>query len=136
MRREKLFSNQGFYPFIVESNVLLHREAIEQGCLMFERLLKQRAPERPVRVLDLACGGEPVVMASIMESFLVGLSRYYLRFICGSGYAVIEHASIFKNNHLCCHFADINPRNLHLIFPLSLILLCFSKLIFGPLKSQ
>jgi ubiquinone/menaquinone biosynthesis C-methylase UbiE len=69
MRREKLFSNDGFYPFIVESNVLLHREAIDHGCLMVARLLKQRNPQRPVYVLDLACGGEPVAMAKIMGHF-------------------------------------------------------------------
>ena len=69
MRREKLFSNDGFYPFIVESNVLLHREAIENGRQMVEQLLKNRTPERPVTVLDLACGGEPVVIAKIMEYF-------------------------------------------------------------------
>ena len=69
MRREKLFSNDGFYPFIVESNVLLHREAFDSGRRMFELLLKKRAPKRPVTVLDLACGGEPVVIAKIMESF-------------------------------------------------------------------
>ena len=69
MRREKLFSNDGFYPFIVESNVLLHHEAIENGRQMVERLLKNCTPERPVTVLDLACGGEPVVIAEIMEHF-------------------------------------------------------------------
>ncbi len=69
MRREKLFSNDGFYPFIVESNVLLHREAIDAGRQMVELLLNRRAPEQPVTVLDLACGGEPVVIAKIMESF-------------------------------------------------------------------
>ncbi|MFW2371909.1 MAG: class I SAM-dependent methyltransferase [Gammaproteobacteria bacterium] len=69
MRREKLFSNDGFYPFIVESNVLLHREAIDLGRQMFERLLQTQTPDRPVSVLDLACGGEPVVIAKIMDSF-------------------------------------------------------------------
>lgn len=69
MRREKLFSNDGFYPFIVESNVLLHREAIEAARYLFELLLKKRMPEQPVTVLDLACGGEPVVIAQIMASF-------------------------------------------------------------------
>lgn len=69
MRREKLFSNAGFYPFIVESNVLLHREAIDYGRQLFERLLTKRAPEQAVHVLDLACGGEPVAIAKIMGSF-------------------------------------------------------------------
>jgi len=69
MRREELFSNDGFYPFIVESNVLLHREAFDSGRRMFELLLEKRTPARPVTVLDLACGGEPVVIADIMDSF-------------------------------------------------------------------
>ncbi|HEY9053101.1 MAG TPA: class I SAM-dependent methyltransferase [Gammaproteobacteria bacterium] len=69
MRREKLFSNAGFYPFIVESNVLLHREAIDNGRHLLQQLLKKWAAERTVHVLDLACGGEPVAIARIMKSF-------------------------------------------------------------------
>ena len=69
MRREKLFSNHGFYPFIVDSNVLLHRQAVDQGRIAVERLLKQRDPQEPVHVLDLACGGEPVAIANIMAHF-------------------------------------------------------------------
>ena len=69
MRREKLFSHDGFYPFIVESNLLLHHEAIDSGRRLVELLLKNRPSDQPVTVLDLACGGEPVVIAKIMESF-------------------------------------------------------------------
>ena len=69
MRREKLFSNQGFYPFIVDSNVLLHREAVDCGRQLFERLLKGWPAEQAVSVLDLACGGEPIAIAEIMQSF-------------------------------------------------------------------
>ena len=69
MRREKLFSNAGLYPFIVESNVLLHREAIDNGRQLLVQLFKKWKQERTVHVLDLACGGEPVAIAKIMESF-------------------------------------------------------------------
>ncbi|MCG8423449.1 MAG: class I SAM-dependent methyltransferase [Proteobacteria bacterium] len=69
MRREKLFSKHGFYPFIVESNVLLHREAIEYGSRVVGHLLSLREDDRPVAVLDLACGGQPVSIAQMMGNF-------------------------------------------------------------------
>jgi SAM-dependent methyltransferase len=68
MRRERLFSQGGFYAFLVESNVLMHREAAEQGTRIVHRWLVGRHEERPLRVLDLACGGMPVTIDRIMGS--------------------------------------------------------------------
>lgn len=69
MRREQLFSRDGFYSFVVESNVLLHREAIAQGGDLLAERLAARPAEAPVRVLDLACGGMPVTTAAWMRRF-------------------------------------------------------------------
>lgn len=66
MRREKVFSKGGFYGFMVESNLLLHREAIENGWQAIKAIPAVVNPRRPVRVLDLACGGQPISIARMM----------------------------------------------------------------------
>lgn len=69
MREEQLFSKQGFYAFVVQSNVLLHKEAIEQGRRVLEHFLAGHKVGEPIRVLDLACGGEPISISAIMRHF-------------------------------------------------------------------
>lgn len=69
MRREKLFSKDGFYSFIVQSNALLHHEAVEYGRRVVAQLLALRGTDEPVSILDLACGGEPISIAEIMRHF-------------------------------------------------------------------
>lgn len=68
MRREALFNRDGFYSFVVQSNALLHREAVEAGIEALRALL---APARRARlaVLDLACGGEPIAIGQILAAF-------------------------------------------------------------------
>ena len=120
MRREKLFSTDGFYPFIVDSNVLLHREAIDHGRLVAARLLQKRDPERPVYVLDLACGSEPVVMARIMAHFSgwqfhytgidinpdqVGQARTQFKFPDN-----VEYVSLVEGNAWDYHAAELSQK--------------------------
>ena len=69
MRREKLFNRSGFYGFLLETNVLLHREAAEAGIAALASVLDLWPEEETVSVLDLACGGWPVTIAEIMEAF-------------------------------------------------------------------
>ncbi len=69
MRREKIFSRDGFYSFVVQSNVLLHRELIEQGTAILGTLLESRSNPDAVQVLDLACGGQPISIAEMMRRF-------------------------------------------------------------------
>lgn len=73
MRREKLFSKDGFYSRVLDSNALLHREAITQGRHVVARFLSNFSTksrhEQPVKVLDLACGGVPVSITAIMAAF-------------------------------------------------------------------
>jgi hypothetical protein len=69
MQREELFSQSGFYGFLLQSNVLLHREAAAAAVEAVGVVLNSLEPEDPVGVLDLACGGWPVTIAEVMEAF-------------------------------------------------------------------
>jgi SAM-dependent methyltransferase len=69
MRREELFSRSGYYRFLLDSNALLHREAAEVATDGLASLLRARALEKPIKVLDLACGGWPVAIAGVMANF-------------------------------------------------------------------
>jgi len=69
MRREELFSRSGFYGFLLESNLLLHREAIRDAIEALRPVLAMRDKSLPVAVLDLACGGWPVAIADVMAAY-------------------------------------------------------------------
>ena len=69
MRSEKLFNRSGFYGFLLETNILLHREAAQAGIVALASVLDLWPEEERVSVLDLACGGWPVTIAEIMEAF-------------------------------------------------------------------
>ena len=69
MRREELFNSSGYYRFLLDSNVLLHREAAAAATATLAPLLQERAPDQPVKVLDLACGGWPMAIAGVMAAF-------------------------------------------------------------------
>jgi len=69
MRREELFSRSGFYGFLLDSNVLLHREAARAAIEAYRPVLEAAATGAPVPVLDLACGGWPVTISEVMAAF-------------------------------------------------------------------
>jgi len=69
MRREELFNRSGYYRFLLDSNSLLHREAAAAAIEALTPLLRKRAPDDPVKVLDLACGGWPNAIARVMATF-------------------------------------------------------------------
>ena len=69
MRREKLFSKDGCYSRVLASNVLLHDEAVSYGAYVVKALLERLDPARTIRVLDLACGAEPVSIIKILNHF-------------------------------------------------------------------
>ena len=67
MRRESVFNEGGLYELAVKKNLCLHREAIETGYdIIKTHWAKKRGPSSTVRVLDLACGGKPLIIAEIM----------------------------------------------------------------------
>jgi SAM-dependent methyltransferase len=69
MRREALFSRSGFYGFLLQSNVLLHREATRDAIAAVRPLLRSNGSHRAIVVLDLACGGWPVTIADLMAAY-------------------------------------------------------------------
>jgi len=69
MKEEKFFDADGFYQFIVESNCILHREGVEYGRQAVEGLVEDLNFDQEVRVLDLACGGNPISICQILSSF-------------------------------------------------------------------
>ena len=69
MRREKLFSKDGCYSRVLANNVLLHDVAVSYGTRVVKNLLKNHEPARMIRVLDLACGAEPVSISKILNHF-------------------------------------------------------------------
>jgi len=69
MRREQLFSRSGYYRHLLDINVLLHREATQASVRELAGLLRGRASNQPLRVLDLACGGLPVTIAGVLDAF-------------------------------------------------------------------
>ena len=76
MRREALFSRSGFYGFLLQTNALLHREAVDAAVAAFAPVVRGRDGAVPVTVLDLACGGWPVTISTVMEAFPERRFRY------------------------------------------------------------
>ncbi|MBY0356733.1 MAG: class I SAM-dependent methyltransferase [Candidatus Obscuribacterales bacterium] len=68
MRNEQLFSKGGFYQFIVQSNAILHKEAAQAGHEAIARFLKT-TNKKHIALLDLACGGMPISICRMVESF-------------------------------------------------------------------
>lgn len=66
MRREPLFSRSGYYRYLLDINVLLHREAAGATRRALEDWRRLHPTGRPARVLDLACGGLPLTIAEVM----------------------------------------------------------------------
>lgn len=69
MRKEKLFSKDGCYSRVVESNALFHREAIIHGSNVIKKLLNKNKSNKTLNVLDLACGAEPVSITEMLSHF-------------------------------------------------------------------
>jgi hypothetical protein len=69
MRREPLFSRSGYYRFLLDCNVLLHREAAAAARAALAGWPGTPRSGSGVRVLDLACGGVPLTIAGVMGAF-------------------------------------------------------------------
>jgi SAM-dependent methyltransferase len=69
MHREAVFNRAGSYAFVLESNALAHREALDVARRVVARWMAGRERSGPLRVLDLACGGAPVTIAGVMAGF-------------------------------------------------------------------
>ncbi len=69
MRREPLFNRSGYYRFLLDVNALLHREAAAAATAVLEDGTRTVPSDRPLRVLDLACGGLPLTISAVMGAF-------------------------------------------------------------------
>jgi SAM-dependent methyltransferase len=69
MKDERFFDADGFYQFLVEKNVLLHKEAVKFGIDAVTAMLAKQEAKPQITVLDLACGGAPLSICKILEKF-------------------------------------------------------------------
>jgi len=69
MKNEQVFSEGGFYSFVVETDTLLHSAACEIGKVLLNEIIQKRKTNAPIQVLDLACGSLPVAISEVMASF-------------------------------------------------------------------
>ena len=67
MRDEQLFSKGGYYAFLLDSNVLLHREAVVATRQALLGWVTRRPTAQTLTVLDLACGGMPVTICNALS---------------------------------------------------------------------
>ncbi len=77
MRREGVFSKDGAYAFNVARNLLLHQEAARVCTKVVADWLMGRSAASVIRVLDLACGGMPVVFNGVMKQFVTHRFEYH-----------------------------------------------------------
>ncbi len=68
MQNERLFNQSGFYGFVLQSNVLLHRQAAVVATEKLGGWLAEQPGNPAVRILDLACGGWPASIAAVMAN--------------------------------------------------------------------
>ncbi len=68
MKKEQLFKQDGVYYAIVTHNVLMHDEITELGTQIFKTFFENSTFDRPIKVLDLACGGTPVSVSDMIEN--------------------------------------------------------------------
>lgn len=69
MKNEKVFSQNGAYDYIVDNNIIMHREAMVSGIRFLSQWIAKIEPPRSLRILDLACGGRPVTIDSMLREF-------------------------------------------------------------------
>lgn len=69
MRHETVFSKGGAYRYIVEHDLLLHQEAMHTVHQILKKWAEAHPQQSTVRVLDLACGGAPIIIAKAMGEF-------------------------------------------------------------------
>lgn len=67
MKQEKAFSKNGAYSFILDSNLLLHKQVSSTGRTYLQSWLQAFPKDRVLNILDLACGGEPRSISDMIE---------------------------------------------------------------------
>ncbi len=113
MRREELFNRDGVYSTLVTCNLLMHREATETGIGFLKILSDQRKANRPIRVLDLACGSLPVAIADMMERVPHARFSYTGVDINPDQVELASRYFRFSDNVRCADFIEGNAWDLH-----------------------
>ena len=67
MRKEPIFDAGGTYQHIVDKNICFHKEAIEKVFEIITSHFTKIKPLQTPQILDLACGGKPVIFSEIMR---------------------------------------------------------------------
>jgi SAM-dependent methyltransferase len=68
MKREPIFSADGYYGFVLESNALLHHQAQVRSVSALKRFVSGREPGDAVHVLDLGCGAAPITITRAIQA--------------------------------------------------------------------
>ena len=76
MKNEKAFSKNGFYKFVLDSNLMLHQHVAAAGTQVLTDWLKSQPLQKQIPVLDLACGGEPVSISKMLNNFPQRIFHY------------------------------------------------------------
>ena len=76
MKNEKAFSKNGFYKFVLDSNLMLHQHVAAAGTQVLTDWLKSQPLQKQIAVLDLACGGEPVSISKMLNNFPQRIFHY------------------------------------------------------------
>jgi len=68
MKQERAFSRDGFYMFVLESNLMLHEHVAERGQQLLLGWCQAKPRGASFKVLDLACGGTPFSISRMMAA--------------------------------------------------------------------
>lgn len=72
MSHEKIFNANGAYRIVVDNNIMAHQEAVTALKIQFGEWISQTErtnTAKKIRILDLACGGEPLTICEIARHF-------------------------------------------------------------------
>ena len=67
MRKEPVFDAGGTYELVIKINLCLHQEAVAKVFEVVTDHLTKTKASKTLKILDLACGGKPLIPATIME---------------------------------------------------------------------
>jgi ubiquinone/menaquinone biosynthesis C-methylase UbiE len=111
MKSERIFSADGAYAFVVEHNMLAHREAVDIGKRIMRAWLAKKRGNDAVKVLDLAGGGAPITIASIIAAFST-ISFEYTNIDVNPDQIRRAKKYSFSPNVTECHFVEGNAWDL------------------------
>lgn len=122
MQREAVFNQGGSYGFIVQHDILLHREATAMVLAIAQQWLAQHPQAQAVRILDLACGGTPVITGNVMARLASQKFNYVGIDINADQISAAQHFPFSKNVHVTVRVGNswelntLQPASFDLVF--------------------